>query len=102
MIKHIVLFQLKPSVPAEEKSEAISRFKTALENLMGVIDELRSIEVGVNRNPKEAWDVALVATFDSMEDLHAYTIHPEHLKAGAVLSADVRQARACVDFVINE
>ena len=78
----------------------IGRFKTALESLMGVVEELKSIEVGINSNPNEAWDVALVTTFDSMEDLRAYANHPEHLKASAII-ADAKQGRACVDFVIN-
>ena len=100
MIRHIVLFQLKPFGSEAEKSEIVTRFKTALESLMGVIAELKSIEVGVNCNPNEAWDIALVTTFDSMEDLHTYAVHPEHQKAGAII-ADAKQGRACVDFVIN-
>ena len=100
MIKHIVLFQLKPFALEKEKNEVVTNFKTALENLMGVIAELKSIEVGVNSNPNEAWDIALVTTFDSMEDLQTYAVHPEHVKAGAII-ADVKQGRACVDFVIN-
>ena len=95
MIKHIVLFQFKP----EKRDEVLIPFKTALESLMGVVKELKSIEVGVNCNPNEAWDLALVTTFDSMEDLQAYAVHPEHLKASAII-ADAKQGRACVDFTV--
>ena len=96
MIKHIVLFRFKP----EKKDEVLIPFKTALESLMGVVKELKLIEVGINCNPNEAWDMALVTTFDSMEDLQVYATHPEHMKASAII-ADAKQGRACVDFTFT-
>ncbi|MDD6210790.1 MAG: Dabb family protein [Bacteroidales bacterium] len=99
MIKHIVLFQLKPFASADEKMAKMQEIKSGLENLKGIIKELRSIEVGLNCNPNEKWDIVLVTTFDNMEDLDTYANHPDHLAVGKIIGP-VKNDRACVDFVI--
>lgn len=62
MVKHIVMFKLKGT--AEERRAVASQFKAALEALPEKIDVLRSIEVGLNQNPAETWDVVLTAVVD--------------------------------------
>ena len=100
MIKHIVLFQLKPFASQEEKLAKMQEIKSGLEGLMGVVKELKSMEVGLNCNPADGqYDMALVSTFDTMEGLHAYANHPQHV-AVAKMVAEARQSRACVDFVM--
>ena len=99
MVKHIVLFQLKPFDSEKEKTAKMQEIKSGLESLRGVIKELKSIEVGLNSNPAEGFDIALVTTFDSMEDLRTYAGHPQHIAVGKII-AEVRQGRACVDFTI--
>lgn len=97
MIKHIVLFKLKDSVPAGEKLRAMTAFKQAIEALTCRISVIRKIEVGINVNPAEAFDVALYSEFDSLEDLNFYAAHPDHVAAGKWL-ADVKESRSCVDY----
>lgn len=97
MIKHIVLFQMKAFSTEEEKQEKLKNLKRGLESLDGKIPGLLSIEVGININPAEQYDLALTTTFSSMSDLHAYAIHPEHM-AVAVKIREVLEKRACVDF----
>lgn len=99
MVKHIVLFQLKPFDSAEEKMAKMQEIKAGLENLKNIIGVLRSIEVGINCNPEEAWDLVLVTTFDNMNDLHTYANHPDHLAVCKIIGA-VKSNRACVDFTI--
>jgi len=55
MIKHIVTFKLT-GTPAERK-EVANKFKDALMALPLTIDVLKSIEVGINENPSESWDI---------------------------------------------
>ena len=57
MIKHIVTFKLT-GTPAERK-EVANKFKDALMALPLTIDVLKSIEVGINENPSESWDIVL-------------------------------------------
>lgn len=95
MVKHIVAFKLK-GIPAERK-EVASRFKAALEALPQQIEVLKSIEVGLNENPAEDWDIVLTAVVEKMEDVAVYATHPAHVAAASIV-APHKEARACVDY----
>ncbi|RUS48678.1 Dabb family protein [Cohnella sp. AR92] len=76
MITHIVLFKLKDRSP-----ESIERTAQVLRNLEGKIDVLRTIEVGIDvLHSERSYDIALTTTFDSLDGLRAYQVHPEHVK----------------------
>lgn len=95
MVKHIVMFKLKGT--PEERLDAATRFKNALLLLPEKIDVLHSMEVGINSNPDESWDVVLTAVVDSMEDVKTYAMHPDHVAAAAIV-APLKESRACVDY----
>lgn len=95
MVRHIVTFQLKGS--PEERREVAERFKAALLELPSKIDVLRSIEVGINANPAEDWDVVLTAVVPTMADVAVYATHPAHVAAAGLLNG-YKNARACVDY----
>lgn len=97
MVKHIVLFKLKEEVPAAEKLAVMNRFKEAIEALPAKIPFIRRIEVGLNINPGETWNIALYSEFDTLDDVKAYAVHPDHQAAGKLL-AEVKESRACVDY----
>ena len=69
----------------------------ALLQLPGQIPVLRSIEVGLNDNPAESWDVVLTAVVDKMTDVEVYAKHPAHVAAASLLGAN-KELRACVDY----
>lgn len=50
------------------------------------IDVLKSIEVGINENPSESWDIVLTAVVEKMEDVETYAKHPAHVAAAALLA----------------
>ena len=83
MIKHIVTFKLT-GTPAERK-EIANKFKDALMALPLTIDVLKSIEVGINENTSESWDIVLTAVVEKMEDVEIYAKHPAHVAAAALL-----------------
>ena len=95
MTKHIVMFKLQGT--DEARREAALRFKAALEALPAQIDVLQSIEVGLNENPAEDWDVVLTAVVPTLADVATYAQHPAHVAAAAIIK-DVKQQRACVDY----
>lgn len=97
MVRHIVLFQLKKMESDSDKLAVMNQFKNAIEALPAHIDVIRNIEVQFNMNPAEAYDIALVSEFDSLEDLNFYAKHPLHVAAGKIL-AEVKENRACVDY----
>jgi len=97
MVKHTVLFKLKEFFSEEEKMRKINQIKLALLNLKTIIEELQSIEVGINENPKEQYDIVLTTTHNSMDDLQAYAVHPSHQAVGKIIR-EVLESRACVDY----
>ena len=77
MIRHIVLFTLKPGVAAED--DRVRRAFAELEALEGRIDLIREWEVGRNLSDRPiAVDFALNSSFDSEGDLAAYIGHEAH------------------------
>lgn len=97
MVKHLVLFKLKDEVPAAQKEAVMLAFKQAIEALPAKISVIRKIEVGLNMNPGEVWNIALYSEFDTLDDVKFYAAHPDHVAAGKLL-AEVKECRACVDY----
>ena len=97
-MKHTVMFRLK-GTDAERKELAI-KFSEALMKLPEIIPELKSMETGLNVNPKESFDVILTAEADSLDDIAAYSAHPAHVAAVEIIKAHI-DLRACVDYPGN-
>ncbi len=95
MVKHIVMFKL--SGDADFRLYKARSFKDALEALPRQIECLNSIEVGINQNPNECWDVVLTAVLESIDDVDVYAKHPAHVAAASIIS-DCKADRACVDI----
>ncbi len=87
----------KLSGTRQERLEVANRFKDALLALPGQIDVLESMEVGINENPAEEWDVVLTAVVPSMADVAVYANHPAHVAAAGLLAGH-KEARGCVDY----
>ena len=97
MVKHIVMFKLKETLSAEEKLVVMNDFKAAIEALPAKIDVIRKVFVGLNINEAEQWDICLESEFDTLDDVKAYAVHPDHVAAAGILK-DAKQDRACVDY----
>lgn len=97
MVKHIVMFRLKGD--ADIRRSVANKFAEALRVLPSEIECLKSIEVGLNDNPDEHWDVVLTAVLPTMDDVAVYASHPAHLAAAAIV-APLKEDRACVDYII--
>jgi hypothetical protein len=61
------------------------------------INVLQSMEVGINQNPNEQWDVVLTAVVPTMADVDVYAKHPAHVAAAGLLAGH-KENRACVDY----
>lgn len=95
MVKHIVAFKLTGS--DAERRKVAEDFRDALLALPEKIDVLRSMEVGINENPAESWDIVLTAVVPTMADVAVYAKHPAHVAAAALLAGH-KADRACVDY----
>ena len=95
MIVHIVMFKFKD----EDKIQNIAKVKEALLELPSKIEELKSLEVGVDFNQSErAFDLSLYSTFDSKEALQTYAVHEEHLKVVALIKEVTLESKV-VDYI---
>jgi hypothetical protein len=95
MLTHIVFFKLKERTP-----EVVQKTKEVLLNMEGKIEQLLSIEVGVDIvHSERSYDIALVTKFNSLEDLAIYNVHPLHKEVIAYIST-VREASVSVDYEV--
>ncbi|MDE7437779.1 MAG: Dabb family protein [Muribaculaceae bacterium] len=99
MVKHIVTFKF--SGTETERREACDRFAAALMALPEQIDCLESMEVGINENPAESWDLVLTAVVPTMADVAVYAQHPAHVAAAALVKPQI-EGRACVDYAFGK
>ena len=81
MVKHVILWKLKDELAGEEKEQVKAGIKEGL-------------------LPSSTADVMLDTTFDSVESLKGYAVHPKHV---AVADSKVRPytaVRSCMDYEI--
>ncbi len=93
MITHIVCFRLK-----DRSAANVARAHEVLRGLRGKVPVLRHLEVGIDVVRSErSFDIALVAKFDSLDDLRAYQLHPAHLETIKYMNT-VRDVSVAVDY----
>jgi len=94
MLVHVVMFQFK-----EENKEAnLAQVKTMLEALPAKIDELKSMEVGIDiSRSARSFDLVLISMFEDQAGLNEYAVHPAHLEVVSVIK-EVTTLSKVVDF----
>lgn len=97
MVKHIVMWNFLESMSQEEKKEAGAKMKELLEPIGALVDGAISIRVVVNELDSSNRDVALLSTFETVEALKAYQVHPAHVEAGKFVRS-VTCNRSCLDY----
>ena len=100
MLKHIVMWRFVDGAEGKTKEEHALWMKEHLEALVGVIPQIRTLEVGINCCPSEtSYDAVLISTFDSKEAMEQYKVHPAHV-AVAEYCKKVRESRVDIDYII--
>lgn len=97
MVKHIVMWNFKPELTAEEKKEAGERMKALLEPIKDLAEGVIDIRVIVNDMASGNRDIALIGLYETKEALEAYQIHPAHIEAGRYVGS-VACNRSCFDY----
>ena len=94
MIRHICMFSIKEENKEANIAEFLQR-GMELSALPGIInaDVVRCAEGAPNAN----FDVALIFDFNTIEDLQAYQVSPEHVEFGKFVGG-IRKERACIDY----
>lgn len=93
MVKHIVLFQWK-----KEQLALIHQAKEKILAMKGKVDVIQDIEAGVDfLHTGRSYDLGLVVTLKTREDLTLYNDHPDHKPVKEFL-APLYSSAVAVDF----
>lgn len=95
MVKHYVMWTLKPEKKAEA-ADIAAELNRKFKGLLGVVDGLTDIELGQNYNGG-TFDLMLNCTFTTRGAAEAYQTHPAHVAIKKVIHTLVT-ARESVDY----
>ncbi|MFA6836892.1 MAG: Dabb family protein [Fibrobacteraceae bacterium] len=100
MIKHIVLWKLKPEAENASAEENGKKIVALFKTLEGKVPGLVSIESGMdfNRSPA-AWDIGLVTSFKNKADLNFYQDFPAHVAIKQFIGK-VSSERCVLDYEV--
>ena len=98
MVKHIILWQLKDELNAEEKEEVKAKIKAGLEGLKGQIPGLLEIHVQTERLASSNADLMLDSSFEDEAALKGYAVHPAHVAVADGVVRPNAKTRICIDF----
>ena len=100
MVKHVIIWNLKDTLTAEEKQSVKLAAKQNLEALVGKIDGLIDLKIEIDFLPTSSGEMMLDSTFESFDALKAYAIHPAHQAVANEFVRPYTASRSCVDFEI--
>lgn len=102
MVKHIILWTLKPELSEEEKEIVKAGIKQGLEGLVGKVPGLIDVKVQTaGRLASSTADLMLDCTLEDEAALKGYAQHPEHLAVANTKVRPFTTQRACLDFEIS-
>lgn len=100
MVKHVILWQLRDELSAEEKEQVKIGAKEGLEGLLGKIPGLTKIHVNIHGLPSSNADMMLDSTFVDEAALKGYAAHPEHVKVADGRVRPYTKSRVCLDYEV--
>lgn len=98
MVKHVILWQLKDELSAEQKNAVKAEIKKGLEGLAGKVPGLIDIEVNINGLPTSNADLMLDSTLESFDALKGYAVHPAHVAVADGVVRPNTKLRVCLDY----
>ena len=94
MITHIVLFKFKSDTTATQ----VQQLAEGLGALPHTIEEIREFRFGTDvLRSERSYDLGLVSSFDDLEALQRYQVHPDHQKVVALVKV-IASSVVAVDF----
>ena len=100
MVKHVILWQLKDELSAEEKKVIKAEMVVALEGLVGKVPGLLEVKVQTEGLASSNAEVMLDTTLTDEEALKGYAVHPDHVEAANTYVRPFTKTRLCLDFEI--
>lgn len=99
MIKHIILWTLKPEHNTPEIKQGM---KQGLEALVGVVPGLLELRIETAPLASSNADVMLYSVLENEDALKGYAVHPAHVEVADTLVRPYTATRACMDFIVTE
>ncbi|GGJ13573.1 stress responsive protein [Alicyclobacillus cellulosilyticus] len=94
MVTHVVLMRFR-----NRDLDVAREVRRRLLAMQEKIPVLRALEVGIDViRSDRAYDLALIARFDTIDDLHAYAEHPAHMEVLSYIR-QVQDHIVSVDYV---
>ena len=105
MIRHVVMWKLKDEAEGATKEKNAEKMKLILEGLKVNIEEIKSVEVGINITEDDeeagtAFDVVLISDFETELDYTMYTRNAHHKKAIDFINSVIKE-RHFVDYKMD-
>ena len=97
MVRHVVMWKFKNEAEGKSKLENMEAVREQLYALLPIIPEIKRMEIGFDVKGTDAsMDLMLLTEFDSVADMKAYAVHPEHLKVSGFIRS-VIESRVVLD-----
>lgn len=100
MVKHVILWQLKDELSAEEKEGVKKEIKAGLEGLAGQIPGLIEIKVHTEGLASSNADLMLDSSFEDEASLKGYAVHPAHVAVADGVVRPNAKTRVCLDYEV--
>ena len=99
MIQHIVSWNYADGFSSEENKDNAQKVKADLEALKQMVDGILELKVYTELLPSGNKDIVLYSLFENAECLHAYQVHPAHVRVSACVGT-VMKNRVCMDYMV--
>ncbi|MBO5733540.1 MAG: Dabb family protein [Clostridia bacterium] len=97
MVKHMIVWSLKDGI---DKDAVKAEIKKQLEDLTGKIDGLLEMKIITNGLDSSKGDLFMDSTFESVEALKVYAVHPLHVAVADGIVRPNTASRASYDYEI--
>lgn len=92
------MWKFKDFAEGKSKEENISLVRDSLYALVGKIDEIKKMEIGADISHTDmSMDMVLLTEFESIADMKAYAVNPEHVKVSTYVRK-VIESRVVLDY----
>ncbi|MCD7737001.1 MAG: Dabb family protein [Lachnospiraceae bacterium] len=98
MVYHIVMWRFKEDVPEEKKPELKAAMAEHLQELVGRVPGLLTVEFVEKPISSSTHEIALVTTLEKAEDIAVYGSHPAHVAVADTYVRPYVCDRACLDY----
>jgi hypothetical protein len=100
MVKHIIVWILKDEYSDAEKADIKKGIKEGLEGLKGKVPGIVDITVYTEGLESSNGDLMLDSTFESVEALNGYTVHPAHVEVATTKVRPFVKIRSSFDYQV--